>query len=164
MIETAHQVPLRLVVAEDEPIIRLDLVECLGDEGYDVVANTGRGDEVLALVEEHDPDLVILDIKMPGIDGIEAAKQITERRLAGVVILTAYSQRDLIERATEAGAHGYLVKPWQRQDLVPAVEVAHARHLETTALAGEASDLEEQLQARKVIDRAKGQLMDDHGM
>jgi two-component system, response regulator PdtaR len=155
---------LRLVVAEDEPIIRLDLVECLLDEGYDVVASTGRGDEVLGLVEQHRPDLVILDIRMPGIDGIEAADLITERRLAGVVILTAYSQRDLITRATDAGALGYLVKPWQRHDLIPAIEIAHARFLETLALADEAAELGERLEARKLIDRAKGLLMDEHGM
>lgn len=158
----AGEAPLRLVVAEDEPIIRLDLVECLVDEGYEVVASTGRGDEVLPLVEEYRPDLVILDIKMPGLDGIEAADLLTERRLAGVVILTAFSQRELIERATNAGALGYLVKPWQRHDLVPAIEVAHARFLETQALAEEASELSARLEARKVIDRAKGVLMDDH--
>ncbi len=156
--------PLRLVVAEDEPIIRLDLVECLIDEGYDVVASTGRGDEVLGLVEQHRPDLVILDVRMPGIDGIEAADLLTERRLAGVVILTAYSQRDLIARATDAGALGYLVKPWQRHDLIPAIEIAHARFLETLALADEAAELGERLEARKIIDRAKGALMDEHGM
>ncbi len=156
--------PLRLIVAEDEPIIRLDLVECLVDEGYEVVASTGRGDEVLGLVEQHRPDLVILDVRMPGIDGIEAADLLTERRLAGVVILTAYSQRDLVARATHAGALGYLVKPWQRHDLIPAIEIAHARFLETLALAGEAAELGERLEARKLIDRAKGVLMDEHGM
>lgn len=156
--------PLRLVVAEDEPIIRLDLVECLSDEGYEVVASTGRGDEVLALVEQHEPDVVMLDIKMPGIDGIEAADLITDRRLAGVVILTAYSQRELIERATHAGALGYLVKPWQRHDLIPAIEIAHARFRETVALAEEASEASSRLETRVTVDRAKGMLMDTHGL
>ncbi len=157
-------VPLRLVVAEDEPIIRLDLVETLVDEGYDVVASTGRGDEVLGLVSEHEPDLVMLDIRMPGIDGIEAARLITEQRLAAVVILTAFSQRALIERATDAGALGYLVKPWQRHDLVPAIEVAHARFVEQRSLVGEAASFQDQLATRKILDKAKGHLMDTEGM
>ncbi len=157
-------VPLRLVVAEDEPIIRLDLVETLVDEGYEVVASTGRGDEVLGLVSEHEPDLVMLDIRMPGIDGIEAARLITEQRMAAVVILTAFSQRELIERATEAGALGYLVKPWQGHDLVPAIEVAHARFLEQRSLVGEAASFQDQLATRKILDKAKGHLMDTEGL
>ncbi len=160
----AERPPLRIVVAEDESIIRLDLVEILGDEGYEVVGSTGRGDEAIEMVESLRPDLVILDIKMPGIDGLEVARRITAERLAAVLILTAFSQRDLVTRATDAGALAYLVKPFEQRDLVPAIEIAHARHLESVALAGEAADLADRLAARKLIDRAKGRLMDEHGL
>ena len=159
------QVPrVRVVLAEDEAIIRLDLKETLVDEGYEVVGDTGRGDHAVELVAELDPDVVILDIKMPGLDGIEAASRIAEAHDAAVVILTAFSQRDLIERAVEAGALAYLVKPFQRSELVPAVEVARARHREMRALTDQAQTLSDRLEARKIIDRAKGVLIDEVGM
>ena len=161
----APEVPrVRVVIAEDEAIIRLDLKETLADEGYEVVGDTGRGDHAVELVAELDPDVVILDIKMPGLDGIEAASRIAEAHDAAVVILTAFSQRDLIDRAVEAGALAYLVKPFQRSELVPAVEVARARHREMRALTDQAQTLSERLEARKVIDRAKGLLMTETGL
>lgn len=155
---------VRVVVAEDEAIIRLDLVETLNDAGYTVVADTGRGDEAVALAREHRPDVVIVDIKMPGLDGIDAARAISTDPGAAIVVLTAFSQRDLIDGAIEAGALAYLVKPFQRSDLVPAIEVAVARHRERQALAAQAEDLEDQLATRKLVDRAKGRLIDDHGL
>ena len=155
---------IRIVVAEDEPIIRLDLVETLRSEGYDVVADTGRGDEVEALVKTHTPDLVLLDVKMPGLDGISAAQTISKESRTAIIILTAFSQRELIERATEAGAMTYLVKPYQRTDLVPAIETALARFREHVQLEDQVSDLSERLEVRKLIDRAKGRLIDSHDM
>jgi response regulator NasT len=152
------------VIAEDEAIIRLDLKETLEEEGYDVVGETGRGDEAVDLVERLEPDLAILDIKMPGMDGLEAARAITATRGAAVLILTAFSQRDLIEQARDAGALAYLVKPFQKSELIPAVEVALGRFAEMKALAEENSSLAEQLATRKLVDRAKGVLMDKHGM
>jgi response regulator NasT len=154
----------RVVIAEDEAIIRLDLAETLQEEGYEVVAETGRGDEAVRLVREHQPDIAILDIKMPGLDGLSAAREIAGERLAAVLILTAFSQRDLIERARDAGALGYLVKPFQKAELLPAIEVALGRFKEMKALHDQATSLEEQLESRKLVDRAKGKLMDDHGM
>lgn len=151
-----------MVIAEDEAIIRLDLRETLEEEGYEVVGETGRGDEAVALVRELAPDVVILDIKMPGLDGLSAAREITGERRCAVVILTAFSQRDLIERARDAGAMAYLVKPYQRTDLAPAIEVARARFDEMAALHDRASALEDQLETRKLVDRAKGHLMDQH--
>ena len=153
----------RVVIAEDEAIIRLDLKETLVEEGYDVVGETGRGDEAVALVKDLAPDLAILDIKMPGLDGLEAARAISEERRSAVLILTAFSQRDLIEQARDAGALAYLVKPFQRSELIPAVEVALGRFREMQALFDQNSSLEEQLETRKVVDRAKGLLMDGHG-
>src|SRR3546814_913069 len=153
-----------LVIAEDEAIIRLDLKETLQEEGYDVVGETGRGDEAVQRVRDLAPDLAILDIKMPGIDGLEAAREITADRKAAVLILTAFSQRDLIEQARDAGALAYLVKPFQRSELIPAVEVALGRFREMQALSDQNSTLEEQLETRKIVDRAKGILMDAHGM
>ena len=154
----------RVVVAEDEAIIRLDLRELLAEEGYAVVGETGRGDHAVELVREHDPDLVILDIKMPGLDGIAAARQIASERRAAVLILTAFSQRDLVEQARDAGALAYLVKPFQKSDLVPAIEIALGRFEELAALERDVADLQGRLEARKVVDRAKGRLMDAHGM
>lgn len=154
----------RILVAEDEAIIRLDLVETLREEGYDVVAEVGRGDEALRLISEVKPDLAILDVRMPGLDGIEVAREVVEQRSAAVLILTAFGQRDLVTRAAEAGAMAYLVKPWQRSDLVPAIEMALARHRDVLELAEGKETLEGQLETRKVIDRAKGRLMDDHGL
>jgi two-component system, response regulator PdtaR len=157
-------VPTRVVIAEDEAIIRLDLRETLEEEGYEVVGETGRGDEAVRLVRELLPDVAILDIKMPGIDGLTAARDIAADRLCAVLILTAFSQRDLIEQARDAGALAYLVKPFQKSELIPAVEVAIGRHRELAALAGEVQTLEDQLEARKLVDRAKGLLMDRHGL
>ncbi len=154
----------RVVIAEDEAIIRLDLKETLEEEGYEVVGETGRGDKAVDLVREHRPDLAILDIKMPGMDGLEAARIINKERLCGVLVLTAFSQREVIEEARDAGALAYLVKPFQKNDLVPAIEVAIARFNEMRALNGEIEALGEQLEARKAIDRAKGVLMDKHTM
>jgi response regulator NasT len=157
-------VPIRVVIAEDEAIIRLDLKETLEEEGYEVVGETGRGDEAVALVRDLKPDLAILDVRMPGQDGLSAAREITADRLAAVLVLTAYSQRNLIEEARDAGALAYVVKPFQRSELIPAIEVALGRHREMRALEGEVANLEEQLETRRLVDRAKGLLMDNHGM
>ena len=161
----------RVVIAEDEAIIRLDLKEILESEGYEVVGETGRGDEAVELVTTHAPDLAILDVKMPGLDGIEAARRITADRKVAVLILTAFSQRNLIEDARDAGVSAYLVKPFQRSELVPAIEVALARFEEFRAieeeqarLSGQVATLEEKLETRQFVDRAKGVLMDDHGL
>ena len=155
---------VKVVLAEDEAIVRLDLKETLEEEGYEVVGDTGRGDHAVDLVAELDPDVVILDVRMPGLDGIEAASRIAASHDAAVVVLTAYSQRDLVDRAIEAGALAYLVKPFQRSELVPAVEVARARHREMRALTDQARTLADRLEARKVIDRAKGVLIDEAGL
>ena len=154
----------RVVVAEDEAIIRLDLVETLREEGFEVVADTGRGDQAVLLVEEHRPDVAILDVKMPGLDGIEATRAIASQRQCAVVILTAFSQRELVERAREAGAMTYLVKPFRREALVPAVELAMARFREMEALEGLVGELAGKLELRKLVDRAKGRLIDAHGL
>jgi len=154
----------RVVLAEDEAIIRLDLKETLEDEGYEVVGETGRGDEAVQLVKDLGPDLAILDIKMPGLDGLTAAREITSERRAAVLILTAFSQRHLVERARDAGALAYLVKPFQRSELIPAVEVALGRFKEVKALEAEVRGLEEQLETRRLVDRAKGILMDEHSL
>jgi response regulator NasT len=156
--------PTRVVIAEDEAIIRLDLKELLEEEGYEVVGETGRGDEAVELVRGLNPNLAILDIKMPGMDGLSAARHIAGERLAAVLILTAFSQRDLVEQARDAGAMSYIVKPFQKSDLIPAIEVALGRHAELTSLESEVGDLAERLEARKVIDRAKGILMDRHSL
>lgn len=156
--------PLRVVIAEDEAIIRLDLKETLEEEGYEIVGETGRGDEAVELVRELRPDLAILDIKMPGLDGIAAARVITGERLAAVLVLTAFSQRDLIEEARDAGAMAYLVKPFQRAELIPAIEISLGRFRELRALQDQTETLEERLETRKVLDRAKGTLMDRFGL
>ncbi|MCU1447860.1 MAG: response regulator receiver and domain protein [Acidimicrobiales bacterium] len=152
------------MLAEDEAIIRLDLKEILEEEGYEVVGETGRGDEAVQLVRDLDPDLAILDIKMPGMDGLSAAREIAGERRAAVLILTAFSQRDLIEQAAASGALAYLVKPFQKSELIPAIEVALGRFSEIRALEHEVQNLEEQMETRKVVDRAKGMLMDKHKM
>ena len=154
----------RVVIAEDEAIIRLDLREMLEEEGYEVVADCGRGDEAIRLVKEHEPDIAILDIKMPGLDGLSAAREIAAERRAAVLILTAFSQRHLIERARDAGALAYVTKPFQRNELVAAIEVAIGRFRDIQGLDAEVKGLTEQLETRKVIDRAKGRLMDEHGL
>ncbi len=156
--------PTRVVVAEDEAIIRMDLRELLQEEGYEVVAECGRGDEAVELVRRHEPDVALLDIKMPGLDGISAAREISGERLAAVVLVTAFSQRELIEEASDAGVQGYIVKPFERHDLAPAIEVAIARFRTEKTLAEQVSDATERLETRKVLDRAKGVLMDRDGL
>jgi response regulator NasT len=148
----------RVVIAEDEALIRLDLAEMLGEEGYDVVGQAGDGETAVALAEEHRPDLVVLDVKMPRLDGITAAQRIAEQRIAPVVILTAFSQRDLVERARDAGAMAYLVKPFNKDDLLPAIEMAVSRFSELQMLEAEVADLTERLETRKAVDRAKAVL------
>jgi len=155
---------VRVVIAEDEAIIRLDLKEILEEEGYEVVGETGRGDEVLQRVTDSKPDVVILDIKMPGKDGLAVAKDITEQRLAAVLILTAFSQRALVDEAVSAGALQYLVKPFQKAELVPAIEVALGRFRQIRDLESDNRTLEDQLETRKMVDRAKDMLMDRHHM
>ncbi len=154
----------RLVIAEDEALIRLDLRETLEEEGYEVVGETSRGDEIVSLVRAQRPDLAILDINLPGGDGLTAAAEITAERLAAVLILTAFSQRELVDRAREAGALAYLVKPFQRNDLVPAMELALGRFEEMKALEEAFKDLEERMEARTLVERAKGALMDELDM
>jgi two-component system, response regulator PdtaR len=156
--------PRRVLVAEDEALIRLDLKEMLQEEGYDVVGEAGDGEEAVRLAIELKPDLVILDVKMPVLDGISAAEQIVGQRIAPVVMLTAFSQRDLVERAVEAGAMAYLVKPFAKSDLVPTIEVAVSRAAQLQVLEAEVDDLNERLETRKVVDRAKGRLQSENGM
>ncbi|MFM8857870.1 MAG: ANTAR domain-containing response regulator [Actinomycetota bacterium] len=155
---------IRVVIAEDEAIIRLDLRETLEEEGYEVVGEAGRGDRALELVRELKPDLAILDVKMPGMDGLEVARNIDQEKICGVLILTAFSQREMVEHARDAGALAYLVKPFQKSDLIPAIEVAIGRFRELQALAGHVEALGEQIEARKTIDRAKGLLIDKYSM
>ena len=155
---------VRILIAEDEAIIRLDLKEMLEEEGIEVVGEAADGDAAIRLAGERDPDLVIMDIKMPGTDGLAAAEQIIEKDLGGVLILTAFSDEDLVRRAAEAGAMAYLVKPFQKSDLMPAIELALARYAELSALKKETADLTERLETRKLVDRAKGVLIDRDGM
>jgi two-component system, response regulator PdtaR len=154
----------RVVIAEDEALIRMDLAEMLQEEGYDVVAEAGDGETAVKFAQAHRPDLVILDVKMPVLDGISAAERIAEERVAPVLILTAFSQRDLVERAREAGAMAYLVKPFSKSDLVPAIEMAVSRYAEIISLEIEVADLAERLETRKLVDRAKGILQTSFGM
>jgi response regulator NasT len=154
----------RVLIAEDEALIRLDLAEMLVEEGYEVVGEAGDGETALRLAEQLRPDLVILDIKMPIMDGLAAAEKIAEAHLAPVVVLTAFSQRDLVERARAVGAMAYLVKPFQKSDLVPAIEIALSRFAEVSALAAEVAGLTERLETRKTVERAKGALMTRYGM
>ena len=164
-VSTQPEAPSRrVVIAEDEALIRLDLAEMLAEEGYDVVGQAGDGEKAVALAEELRPDLVVLDVKMPKLDGITAAQRIAEQRIAPVVILTAFSQRELVERARAAGAMAYLVKPFQKSDLVPAIEIALSRFAELAALEQEVATLNERLETRKIVERAKGQLMSAYGM
>src|SRR3954453_2641336 len=154
----------RVLVAEDEALIRLDLKEMLEEEGYVVVGEAGDGEAAVSMAEHLRPDLVILDVKMPGLDGLVAAERIGEARLAPVVMLTAFSQRELVERARDAGAMAYLVKPFSRSDLVPAIEIAVSRFPELGALESEVANLGEQLAARKAVDRAKAVLQRELGL
>jgi two-component system, response regulator PdtaR len=156
--------PTKVLIAEDEAIIRLDLKEMLEEEGYDVVGEAADGEAAIRLATEREPDLVIMDIKMPGLDGLSAAERIVDEGMAAVLILTAFSQRDLVRRAAEAGAMGYLVKPFQKSDLMPAIDIAVARHVELAAVKDESVSLAEQLETRKLVDRAKGRLMDQEGL
>jgi response regulator NasT len=150
---------LRIVVAEDEALIRLDLAEMLAELGYDVVGQASDGEQAVALVHEHRPDVVIMDVKMPVLDGISAAEQIGKERIAPVIMLTAFSQKELVERARDAGVMAYIVKPFTQADLAPAVDIATSRWAELKALEGEIADLGERLETRKAVDRAKGILM-----
>ncbi|HEX4654487.1 MAG TPA: response regulator [Mycobacteriales bacterium] len=154
----------RVLIAEDEALIRLDLKEMLEEEGYDVVGEAGDGEEAVRLAEELQPDLVILDVKMPVLDGISAAERIVASHIAPVVMLTAFPQRELVERAVDAGAMAYLVKPFAKSDLLPTIEIAVSRHAQLTALEKEVTDLQDRLETRKIVDRAKGKLQTDHGM
>jgi response regulator NasT len=154
----------RVVVAEDESLIRLDLVEMLRDEGYDVVGEAGDGAAAVRLAAELRPDLVILDVRMPVLDGISAAERIVAERIAPVLVLTAFSQREVVARARDAGAMAYLVKPFGPADLVPAIEMALARHDERVALEAEVADLTERLETRKAVDRAKATLQSRYGL
>ncbi|WP_328701819.1 ANTAR domain-containing response regulator [Aestuariimicrobium ganziense] len=154
----------RVLVAEDEALIRMDLVELLTEEGYEVIGQAGNGEEALTLARDLNPDLVVMDVKMPVMDGITAASTIAEERICPVVMLTAFSQRDLVERAREAGAMAYVVKPFDASDVVPAIEIAMARFAEIRAVEDEVSDLEERLASRKAVDQAKGILQEGLGL
>lgn len=154
----------RVIIADDESVIRMDLREMLTNLGYLVVGEAGDGRSTVNLARELKPDVVIVDIKMPGMDGIEAARILTEEKIAPIVLLTAYSQRDLVERAKEAGVIGYITKPMRESDLGPAIEVAMARFSEFQALEKEIGDLKQALETRKLVDRAKGILMDTQGL
>ena len=156
--------PTRVLVAEDEALIRLDLVELLTDEGFEVVGQAADGEEAVKLARELLPDLVIMDVKMPRMDGIAAAESIAEERIAPIVMLTAFSQRDLVERARDAGAMAYVVKPFDASDVIPAIEIAMARFAEIKAIEEELASLEDRLESRKIIDQAKGVLQEGLGL
>jgi response regulator NasT len=162
--DTDAPVPRRVLIAEDEALIRLDLAEMLREEGYEVVGEAGDGQEAVELAEQHKPDLVIMDVKMPRRDGIDAASEIASKRIAPIVVLTAFSQRDLVERARDAGAMAYLVKPFTISDLIPAIELAVSRFSEIRVLEHEVETLSERLETRKVVERAKGLLQEKQGM
>jgi len=154
----------RVIVAEDESLIRIDIVEILRDNGFDVIAEAADGEKAVALATELRPDLVVMDVKMPLLDGISAAEILTKNRIAPVVLLTAFSQRELVERAAEAGALAYVVKPFTPNDLIPAIDIALTRYQQIAALEDEISDLAERLETRKILDRAKGILNDTMGL
>ncbi|MFJ1746862.1 ANTAR domain-containing response regulator [Streptomyces sp. NPDC088116] len=164
--DKSHVPPLttRVVIAEDEALIRLDLKEMLEEEGYSVVGEAGDGEQAVELAREHRPDLVILDVKMPVLDGISAAEKIAEESIAPVLMLTAFSQRDLVERARDAGAMAYLVKPFSKSDVVPAIEMAVSRFTELKTLEQEVADLSQRLETRKLVDRAKSVLQTQYGL
>ncbi|HEY3373510.1 MAG TPA: response regulator [Candidatus Aquicultor sp.] len=155
---------LRIVIAEDEAIIRLDLKEMLVELGHEVVGEAWTGEGALDLVQELNPDLAVLDIKMPGMNGIDVARSVSAQNLCPVIMLTAYSQKTLVEEAIKAGAMAYLVKPFDKSDLMPAIEVARSRYLEARELENQVKDLSERLEIRKLVERAKGILMRDHGL
>jgi AmiR/NasT family two-component response regulator len=154
----------RVIVAEDESLIRIDIVETLRDNGFDVVGEAGDGETAVALAKELKPDLIVMDVKMPKLDGISAAEQINKEHIAPVVLLTAFSQKELVERATEAGALAYVVKPFTPNDLIPAVEIALSRWAQIVALESEVSDLAERFETRKIVDIAKGILNEKMGL
>lgn len=156
--------PRRVLIAEDEALIRLDLAEMLREEGYEIVGEAGDGQEAVELAEQLKPDLVIMDVKMPRRDGIDAASEIATNRIAPIVVLTAFSQRDLVERARDAGAMAYLVKPFTASDLIPAIELAMSRFREISALEREVATLADRLETRKLVERAKGLLQAKQGM
>ncbi len=156
--------PTRVLVAEDEALIRLDLVELLTDEGFEVIGQAADGEEAVRLARELEPDLVIMDVKMPRMDGITAAEEIAEERIAPIVMLTAFSQRDLVERARDAGAMAYVVKPFDASDVIPAIEIAMGRFAEIKAIEDELTSLEERFESRKIIDQAKGILQENLGL
>jgi response regulator NasT len=154
----------RVIVAEDESLIRIDIVETLRDHGFEVVAEASDGEKAVALAEELRPDLVVMDVKMPLMDGISAAEILTKKKIAPVVLLTAFSQRELVERASEAGALAYVVKPFTPNDLIPAIDIALGRYAQIQALEDEVADMAERLESRKILDRAKGILNNTMGL
>lgn len=164
MSETLSTPQRTVVVAEDESLIRIDIVEILTDHGFTVVGEAADGETAVALAREHRPDLVVMDVKMPLLDGISAAEILTKERIAPVVLLTAFSQRELVERASEAGALAYVVKPFTPNDLIPAIEIALSRAQQISALEDEVADIAERLETRKILDRAKGILNDTMGL
>lgn len=159
-----ERIPTRVVIAEDEAIIRLDLKELLEEEGYLVVGETGRGDVALEMIREVRPDIAILDIKMPGIDGLSVARALRDDPVCAVLLLTAFSGRDVVEQAREAGVHAYVVKPFQKSDIVPGIEMAIGRFADMKVVTDQRDLLEDQLESRKIVDRAKGFLIDNYGM
>ena len=164
MAETVSNAPRRVVVAEDESLIRLDIVEILRDNGFDVVGEAGDGETAVQLATELRPDLVVMDVRMPQLDGIKAAERLTKDHIAPVVLLTAFSQKELVEQATEAGALAYVVKPFTPADLLPAIEIALARYAQIVALESEVADMVERFETRKLVDRAKGLLNEKMGL
>jgi AmiR/NasT family two-component response regulator len=162
--ENASNAPRRVVVAEDESLIRLDIVEILRDNGFDVVGEAGDGETAVQLATELRPDLVVMDVRMPQLDGIKAAERLTKDHIAPVVLLTAFSQKELVEQASEAGALAYVVKPFTPNDLLPAIEIALARYAQIVALETEVADMVERFETRKLVDRAKGLLNEKMGL
>ena len=164
MADTAQAAPRRVVVAEDESLIRLDIVEILRDNGFDVVGEAGDGETAVQLATDLKPDLVVMDVRMPHLDGIKAAERLTKNHVAPVVLLTAFSQKELVEQASDAGALAYVVKPFTPNDLLPAIEIALARHAQIVALEAEVADMVERFETRKLVDRAKGLLNEKMGL